>query len=653
MESKYKSFTNQQLIDEFNEIYKQSGVSKSNINMYVRNHYHDLYAEIEKRTIKLNQYKKTKTYNGKTLPLDVSMFERLYCLKHNLNDRPMCKACGKRLVAGFNKQKNQYSEFCSQYCERHSSECAQKGMQTKRRIYGDDNIVNQKKAYQTRIDKYGSYNPKDFLKKIRKTKKDKYGNEKYVNVEKIKQTVEKHKAENPDYYYDREQKTKQTKIANGHDPNWNNRKKFKQTVSQFTDEKKQQIKDKRKQTCLDEYGVESIAKLDEVKNAKKITCKEKYGVESTLQLPYIRENGQIAVKQKAWQHLLDRSKDIEPLFTKEEFLSCNLGQKTKLWRWRCKKCGHEFTKTWANWVSRRCPRCHPQNYHGMQDELHEYIKSICPENAIRYDCRSILNESQELDIYIEDLGIAIEFNGLFWHNSDYAIYGKQPIPMMYHYNKTEECNERGIRLVHVFEDEWYFKQKLCKSMLKKIIQPSTMRHIDASKCSISQIASQFEKEHFLIKYSFYGVDGSSIAYGLLYNQHLVAMMTFSKTRNNKQYEWQILNYVEVNSFIVDGGFNKLYDAFVQDAMPKSICMYVSRDWNTSRDFAECLRYVKTLDPKLYWTTCDRQRMKGTSITSANANSILCKYDSTKSFKQNMNDNGYYRIYDSGTLVFCQ
>ena len=62
---------------------------------------------------------------------------------------------------------------------------------------------------------------------MKATKKRKYGNENYINVEKMKSTVKLHKEENPDYYLEREQKAKATKVRNGHDPNWNNRDKFK------------------------------------------------------------------------------------------------------------------------------------------------------------------------------------------------------------------------------------------------------------------------------------------------------------------------------------------------------------------------------------------------------------------------------------------
>ena len=65
-----------------------------------------------------------------------------------------------------------------------------------------------------------------------------------------------------------------------------------------------------------------------------------------------------------------------------------------------------------------------------------------------------------------------------------SIYGKKPISMTYHAEKTDECLMHGIRLLHIFEDEWTVNKKLCKSKLKKVICPSMTRHIDAGRCSI-------------------------------------------------------------------------------------------------------------------------------------------------------------------------
>jgi hypothetical protein len=62
--------------------------------------------------------------------------------------------------------------------------------------------------------------------------------------------------------------------------------------------------------------------------------------------------------------------------------------------------------------------------------------------------RELLN-GLELDIYIPSHNLAIEFNGLYWHNELHK-------DKKYHLNKTELCEAKGIQLIHVFEDEWMF-----------------------------------------------------------------------------------------------------------------------------------------------------------------------------------------------------
>ena len=119
----------------------------------------------------------------------MSIFERIYCLRHNLNDRPLCKKCGKRPVAGFMPFKDIYCEYCSGECQRHSEECIRKSLECKKRKYGEDNITNAKKAHATRIAKYGTHHPKDYANKVKKTKLERHGNENYTNVEKIKKTI--------------------------------------------------------------------------------------------------------------------------------------------------------------------------------------------------------------------------------------------------------------------------------------------------------------------------------------------------------------------------------------------------------------------------------------------------------------------------------
>jgi hypothetical protein len=79
--------TKEEILSKFNEL-KKLNISKSNLNAWIKKHCPELYKEIEKRTTKLNKFKVCK--HNTTKLLDISIFERIYCIEHDLDDRPKC-----------------------------------------------------------------------------------------------------------------------------------------------------------------------------------------------------------------------------------------------------------------------------------------------------------------------------------------------------------------------------------------------------------------------------------------------------------------------------------------------------------------------------------------------------------------------------------
>lgn len=287
----------------------------------------------------------------------------------------------------------------------------------------------------------------------------------------------------------------------------------------------------------------------------------------------------------------------------------------------------------------------------MQNEVADFIERLCVGHEVIRDSKSVLSGFRQLDIFVKDLNVAIEFNGVFWHNSDIGIHGSSPLPRNYHQNKTAECAAKGIRLIHIFEDEWTCHRKLCESKLRKLLCPSPVWRIPAEDCIVDLDISQDFKEKFIGKYTFYGQnDGSSWQCALRYSGHVIAMLTAAKARNDKKHDWQIMNYAEINSATVSGGFKTLLDAFINAVNPKSVCMNTPSDWNAPGDFSGCMDFVGIKGPRLYWAH-DGIRVNGAAISPANAKAKLLEYDSAKTFRENMNLNKYYRIYDSGTMQF--
>jgi len=73
--------------------------------------------------------------------------------------------------------------------------------------------------------------------------------------------------------------------------------------------------------------------------------------------------------------------------------------------------------------------------------------------------RKVLENNYELDIWIPELLLAFEYNGMLWHSIDNG-HGDG-----YHLKKTVQCEKKGIRLVHIWEDEWLHFPERTKSLI--------------------------------------------------------------------------------------------------------------------------------------------------------------------------------------------
>lgn len=72
--------------------------------------------------------------------------------------------------------------------------------------------------------------------------------------------------------------------------------------------------------------------------------------------------------------------------------------------------------------------------------------------------RTVL-DGLELDFFIPERKLAIEYCGLYWHSDHFE---RDP---SYHYNKLELCSRRGIQLITIFEDEWVSNENVCRSLI--------------------------------------------------------------------------------------------------------------------------------------------------------------------------------------------
>lgn len=89
-----------------------------------------------------------------------------------------------------------------------------------------------------------------------------------------------------------------------------------------------------------------------------------------------------------------------------------------------------------------------------ENELTDYVESL-GHTVIRRD-RTLLG-GKELDIYLPELKLALEFNGDYWHSDEWLLSRGNITAEEYHRTKLELAAEKGVRLGFVWNSEWRFK----------------------------------------------------------------------------------------------------------------------------------------------------------------------------------------------------
>ncbi len=201
--------------------------------------------------------------------------------------------------------------------------------------------------------------------------------------------------------------------------------------------------------------------------------------------------------------------------------------------------------------------------------LMSYIKSL-GFNA-RKD-RTIL-DGQEIDIYIPEKKLGIEFNGCKWHTEWFAGKGRD-----YHSSKLNKANKKGIKLIQIFEDEYQYKREIVFSKLRHALgKDFDLPKIAGRKCLIKH-TNRAETEHFLEHFHIQGFCSSSVYLGAFFDNRLIAVMTFLK---EKEGYWNLTRFATDTNYICQGVGGKLFSAFVQEYNPKEVKSFADRRWTTN------------------------------------------------------------------------
>lgn len=287
---------------------------------------------------------------------------------------------------------------------------------------------------------------------------------------------------------------------------------------------------------------------------------------------------------------------------------------------KCSK-GHTVTQQASNIIAHNtnCPQCFSLGVSSGEKDLVNYIESIY-SGWVEVKDRSILN-GKELDIVLPDLGIAIEYNGTYWHRED-------KVGTTYHMNKTNQVEQFGYQLLHIKDYDWVNNKDIIKSMLMAKLGVLGSK-VYARHCSIKHIDFPVD---FLNRNHIQGAgQPTNINYGLFNNDTLVAVATFAKPRYDKDANLELIRYCSLVNNRVVGGLSKL----LKQVAGNRVVTYAARDYSNGKAYLSVgFKLTRTTSPGLeyYSRHTKLSRYKAQSMTPEELS-------------------GYTKYYNSGNLVF--
>lgn len=592
--------------------------------------YNDIHAEISYYLSKINIYYKNFSlsliiYLEQKYPNISTLQARWYMLKYNLENIPKCKYQNCNNDVKWNIRKKEFDLGC---CKTH----------------------NQKITF---ILNYGVEHPlKNNIQKqkLKKSVQSKYGVDSIAKLENIQ---EKRRQTNLNKYGVLE-------VGASHD-----------------------IREKIKQTNLDRYGVKEVLKSKEIRDKAQRTIKRKYGVDNVLSSKFIRQkinttnlerygsifpmrNEEIQQKRldtvllkydayganahpdvlvkfkkttcsKFYHDKILKNNIITPLFEFTEYKNIIDSDQSIKYKWLCKKCNIKFEEYSIMGHLPSCPHCFPRDLNILYSVSNLFDKIDIPNKVA--NTTSIIG--REIDIFLPEFSIGIEVISLYWHSEQ---KGKDKY---YHFNKTIEYENKGIRLIQIYDKEWHEKNEVILSHINRYIGKSKIIHSDSLFVYEidKKIFNDFIKDNSFVSADYF----SKLIFGIYYLDELIAVVNFS---NISKTEIELRKYVIKNGFDISGNIlKKVIDEKIHN---KIIYYFQDRRYNSYIDIDKIIdngfEFQGVTEPSDYYFN-NYNMFISLSHINKNINKYLSDYNPSLTINENLEINGYLKIWDCGRLMF--
>lgn len=379
-----------------------------------------------------------------------------------------------------------------------------------------------------------------------------------------------------------------------------------------------QVREKFRQTCLTVWGVDNPMKSPKVQANLRKKMQELYG--GNFAQSHISEKSYKCLEDKEWL-LSEHYEKKRPLYV----IAQDLGVSSSLVGSYAAQ--HEIT-------ARKKTQSHAET------EILEFLKKHYSGKIIQ-GSRDIIYP-KEIDIWIPELNLGIEYCGLYWHSE--RKRGRH-----YHRDKMRSCEEKGVCLIQIWENEWRYKRSQVKSRLLSAL--GIGEKVSARECQVVKVGIRTQKS-FLRRFHMQGYIPCKVAYGLKYEGYLISLATFGTPRWLKTVDFEILRSCSAKTVI--GGFSKIIKHFTRRHPGKSIVTYCDLRWGQGSTYEKTgFTKVRESSPNSWYFSSECKLHSRIKFQKHRLANLLEEYDERLDVYQNVLNHGWDRIWDCGNAVFMK
>ena len=284
----------------------------------------------------------------------------------------------------------------------------------------------------------------------------------------------------------------------------------------------------------------------------------------------------------------------------------------------CKKCNKESIFVFKSKERiLKCPIC---------DEKYTVVHKINDEfnNIFKMNDRKFISPF-EIDMISYENKLCIEYNGVMFHSygkSEHAKFNKLNIDEYYHLRKTENVQNNGFKLLHIFENEWLNKREVWVSIINSNLGNNTF--IDNYDIKETSNVKEFIDENSL---TYYDINKNDIILGAYDSEELIGLMIFRKIENTYVIE------LCCSKNNIDLDFNKILSFFENLYKCDELIYYINRRYDNC--ILKGFDFIENTKPRKYYFNYDD---KLNLIETVESNDVLI-------------NNNYRIIFDCGYSVF--